>query len=452
MEYPGSTLTKRWRRAILMVFILLFFIISPSVVLYTSGYRFDIKNGLVKQVGVLSIDGKPLATTVAINGLKQSGHIPSKFANLLPGSYQLTLSAPGYHPIEETIFIRAKETTYIKDIDLNLNQQPEQIITYLPPATAILKDAQMIAYTSTTASGTVVFFQKINSKAYAITTTNRGIDELRISPHEEYVAALQHNIPIFFIKTKTFEVFSPHMSHPASGGKNTTWYWDTEGSDLFIYQQNGSTVSAVDLQNETVLSTTAIPETESWFPYQYQIWHITTNEPGLAIYSSSTNLFFNRENEWNKNLRSWTKGKSWQAYSSYNNTVFLKNTAQTETAVISRTSAFTLPVTTLHHESGQKKTLLYGPFEVWKYSANDTEPIFIYRSSEPLRAAESMNDTDLYLLATNRTLFSYQYLHSISTNLAHDVEITQAWTLPQKRTIIFTGTYHKTPGVWKLAY
>jgi hypothetical protein len=445
MEYPGSKLTKRWRRALLALFIILFFIISPSVVLYTSGYRFDINNGLVKQVGVLSVDGEPLTTAVYINGLKQTNHLPAKFTHLIPGTYQLMLSAPGFHPLEQTISIRAKETTYIKNVDLSLQQEPERITTYLPSNTVLLKESQALVYTSTTASGTIIFYQKIAMDPHMVTTTHAQVDEMRVSPHEEYVAVMYHSIPIFFIETKTLQTFSPHI-------QRTPWYWDTAGSDIFIYHQTTSTILATNLKNETVLSTTTKQQSENWTPYNYHIWHIDTTGPGLNIYSSSTNLLFNRENEWNKNLRSWTKGSLWQSYTSYNNTHFLTNNTHTEIAIISRSSFYSIPVSTVHHEIAQKKTLLYGPFEVWKYTANESEPVFIYRSSEPLRAVESMNDTDLYLLATNHALFSYQYVYSITTHLVNDVDVVKAWAIPSKRIIVFTGTYHKIPGVWKLAY
>ena len=44
-------------RFTIMIFLIAsFFIISPLIILYTIGYRYDIRTGIVRETGVLSID------------------------------------------------------------------------------------------------------------------------------------------------------------------------------------------------------------------------------------------------------------------------------------------------------------------------------------------------------------------------------------------------------------
>ena len=82
----------------------------------------------------------------------------------------------------------------------------------------------------------------------------------------------------------------------------------------------------------------------------------------------------------------------------------------------------------------------------------DSDPVLVYRSSEPLVAANTMNETDLYLFATRHRLFAYQDFYGIATDLAEDVVVRSAYAIPSARTIIFSGSYRGEDGLWRLAY
>ena len=63
-------LTRRIRRIIMGLLFLSFFVMSPLIILYTAGYRYDITQHKIKQKGVLSVDIKPTDATVYLNNIK----------------------------------------------------------------------------------------------------------------------------------------------------------------------------------------------------------------------------------------------------------------------------------------------------------------------------------------------------------------------------------------------
>jgi hypothetical protein len=118
MEYPGTKFTRPIRLAMLILFIVAFFVISPLIILYTAGYRYDWQNGLLKETGSISIDIEPRNATASLNGIKLQKDLPIRFNNITPGKYNLHLTASGYMDWFKEIEVKNKQTNYIKEISL----------------------------------------------------------------------------------------------------------------------------------------------------------------------------------------------------------------------------------------------------------------------------------------------------------------------------------------------
>ena len=86
-----------------LIFILLFLIIAPAIILYAAGFKLS-KNGLaIQKTGMFIIDSNPRGAKIFINGQVQKKFInilfnknrfittPAKIKNLLPGEYDLSL-------------------------------------------------------------------------------------------------------------------------------------------------------------------------------------------------------------------------------------------------------------------------------------------------------------------------------------------------------------------------
>src|SRR3989338_10563832 len=129
MEYPGAHLIKPIRRLILVTFIVAFFLITPLMLLYTTGYRYDWKAGIIRETGGLSIDATPVDADVYLNDLPLDSSLPIRLKNITPKKYHIKISARGYFDWEKEIIVERKQTTYIKDIQLLKKNEPVKIQT-----------------------------------------------------------------------------------------------------------------------------------------------------------------------------------------------------------------------------------------------------------------------------------------------------------------------------------
>lgn len=133
------------RRIIFYSFCLAFFIISPIVILYASGYQIDWRHIFtplaVQKTGMTIIESTPSGANIYLNGQEQRPFAaafleklslgkneaiktPAKIKNLMPGSYDLRVEAPGFWPWERRIVINPGKITHILDINLFKNNKP----------------------------------------------------------------------------------------------------------------------------------------------------------------------------------------------------------------------------------------------------------------------------------------------------------------------------------------
>lgn len=118
MSYPNIWLTHQVRRVFMLFLIASFFIISPIIILYTIGYRYDAKEHLIKQTGVLTLDIQPKDSSVFIDNILVKKEMPFELANRAPGFYNVRIEKDGYYKWDKKIEIKSKETTHIKNFEL----------------------------------------------------------------------------------------------------------------------------------------------------------------------------------------------------------------------------------------------------------------------------------------------------------------------------------------------
>ncbi|MFA5248643.1 MAG: PEGA domain-containing protein [Patescibacteria group bacterium] len=130
------------RKILFVIFIIAFFIISPIVIFYASGYKLDWKNPLsfyfIQKTGMLIIASDPAEAEIFLNEKKQKNFspdlkifkggetikTPAKIKNLLPGSYDLRVERPGYWPWERRIKIFSEQITHVLDVRLFRHSLP----------------------------------------------------------------------------------------------------------------------------------------------------------------------------------------------------------------------------------------------------------------------------------------------------------------------------------------
>ena len=115
-------MTKKIRTILFLICLFLFFLIAPSVIFYSQGYRVDINAKKITQTGGLFLKVIPKQVEVFIDGkLKKKTDFffgSALIENLLPKKYKIQIKKEGYYPWEKNLEIREKEVTEAKNIVL----------------------------------------------------------------------------------------------------------------------------------------------------------------------------------------------------------------------------------------------------------------------------------------------------------------------------------------------
>ena len=105
---------EKLRRTLFFWFlVLIFFLVTPIIVLQAKGYRFDWHRGIFVFSGTISFKSNPQAVSAELNGVlnenKKLNRINSAFniSGLLPDNYTLKILAPGYTSWEKKIDVHS---------------------------------------------------------------------------------------------------------------------------------------------------------------------------------------------------------------------------------------------------------------------------------------------------------------------------------------------------------
>lgn len=107
------------------IFTIAFLAIAPTVLFYTSGYRWSAQKGRVEKSGTVIIDSTPSRATIRIDGREISEKTPATIQNMPPGIHQFLVTKEGFHPWEKSLDARPEFVTFANTIWLWKKAQPE---------------------------------------------------------------------------------------------------------------------------------------------------------------------------------------------------------------------------------------------------------------------------------------------------------------------------------------
>ena len=118
--------------------------ITPLLILYANGYRYNLKRNRIEKTGILVVDSLPRKAQVYINGMFKD-ETPARFPRLLPDIYTLELKRSGFHSWRQEVAIESSLTTFRNDVVLFRDSLPITIVqgriaflTLLPNRNALL--------------------------------------------------------------------------------------------------------------------------------------------------------------------------------------------------------------------------------------------------------------------------------------------------------------------------
>jgi len=126
------------RKVLPWFFVLAFLITAPLVIFYTSGYRYNVKKGIIERNGTLIVDAMPAGSAVFIDGQPSKEVTPITFQDMVPGWHTIKITKQNYLPWEQTVLIRPERVTFANHVWLWREVMPHLVLT--EPIASITSD------------------------------------------------------------------------------------------------------------------------------------------------------------------------------------------------------------------------------------------------------------------------------------------------------------------------
>lgn len=121
-------MSLRFRRWLLISFIILFILSAIVVVFYTSGYRYNWQRKILQKTSLLVLDSVPTKAEISLNGQELQKTTPQRLSNLLPNEYLVEIKKEGFQPWSKKLLLEPNRATFAENIILfKANPQPETI-------------------------------------------------------------------------------------------------------------------------------------------------------------------------------------------------------------------------------------------------------------------------------------------------------------------------------------
>ena len=126
------SLTRRRRRILFWLFVVFFILVTPLIIGFSQGYRFDFARLSIAQVGAIALDSTPDSARILIDGEYVGHQTPELIRNLLPfHTYRVTVARDTYLPWEKELEVLPRKVAAARGIilfpqDLSLESLPRQ--------------------------------------------------------------------------------------------------------------------------------------------------------------------------------------------------------------------------------------------------------------------------------------------------------------------------------------
>lgn len=146
MQKPQNPRPSFHRRILPWIYIVTFLAVAPAVVFYTAGYRWNVKKGKVERFSTVIIDATPAGAQISIDGSTTTYVTPSTIQTMTPGEHRFAVSLPGYRSWEKKLNMESERVTFANTIwlwkiaDPSLrSDEPVSRISVSPDGTSVIR-------------------------------------------------------------------------------------------------------------------------------------------------------------------------------------------------------------------------------------------------------------------------------------------------------------------------
>ena len=447
MEYPGAKFTRPIRRALLIFFITLFFVITPIVIAFTIGYRYDWQNGFWKAAGAISIDIEPAQTITFLNGLESKNQMPVRLKNISQGKYDIRLAATGYYDWNKSIEVKDKETTYIKEISLLKKNSPEAILKNSINNFALSPDFRYIIFTEKNALNTkktdVMLWDSQTGQISQLFITDTSENLNIIWSPKNNCAAIGDELEehkklwIYCLPNKLIDM-ALIETLPI---KKIIWN-NTAQPELF-YNTKNQIISFIPQtkQKRTVAANIYL----DWYMADGQLWALQKNTTTNQYKIIKDALGFKTEFA---DIETKISNAKLEILTILSDAVLLKKKTTTEMILVDQNKQSNINGEKFFISPYNNWLLIWTPWELWTYT-NGEEPFLLNRSGENLQAVLPLDKYNtLAMIYQNKVTAIFPYYLTNNELLKTKIDRVSA---DSKNKILYYTIKDKA-GLWILKY
>ncbi|MFA5127952.1 MAG: PEGA domain-containing protein [Patescibacteria group bacterium] len=451
MEYPNSKITKPIRTIILVFFIVLFLVLAPGIILYTSGYRYDWQYGLLRETGSINVDIAPDTASIYINDVRIKSGMPVRLNDRVPGKYKILISNDGYFDWQKEVLVKNKQTVYIKDISMLKTGAPQAIISGKDIASIqISRDKKYLAYAERVNTTSVAHLYNLSTAQdttlFTLSSADGGM-KIEFAPNNNYLSVSDGSAPyesvlIFNADEPAKEInLTERIKYPID-----KYQWkETVGPELYFSANKRLMSIVATTEQRYVLGKNSWID---WLMQNGQLWTLQTASGTKQIKLVRDTLGFS--SDYADANRFTSAEQDLQLAAAYADTILLKKNNKSEMILLSNGNKYTVAGEKFLLSEYNDWLIIWTPWEIWTYSKGE-EPNLLNRSGEQLNAVLPLDKYNTLALVWNdKTTALFPYYLVTHDFINASINSTAADTL--NRTMYFAGKVNNSEGLWKLNY
>ncbi len=159
------------RRILPWIFAIAFIALAPTVIFYTSGYRYDAKRGKVERNGTIIFDSRPSGAQLFVDGRVTEKRSPVTLQDMAPGSHTFELRLDGYSGWKKNLDIAPERVTFVDQVQLWPKLEPSLILD--TDETQLFATADQSRLILTNPSSTAQALRFTTLPTFRISSTNK---------------------------------------------------------------------------------------------------------------------------------------------------------------------------------------------------------------------------------------------------------------------------------------